>query len=126
MNDLDTRTSDKTSSLEKLLRSWWQRLLAWLRSPERKEQASRAAESAEHAATAAGKAARSTLKEARTALDDLRHSETGQKAEAKLRDLRTELRDGETGRRARAALRDLRGSDRAGAGHGSTPGDPRD
>lgn len=71
------------SEIERQVRGWWARLLAWLRG---------------------GDASR----RAKSALQDVRTSDAGRKAEAALRD----LREGEAGRKAKAALRDLRGEPR--------------
>jgi hypothetical protein len=73
------------AEMEQQVRSWWAKVIAWLRGGQPAEATHRA----------------------KAALADLRDSETGRKAEAAIRD----LREGEAGRKAKDALRDLRDSD---------------
>ena len=75
------------SEFEQELRSWWARLLAWLRGDQ-------------HADTA---------RTAKAAVQDLRDSDAARRAEAAIRD----LREGEIGRKAEAAIRDLRDGEAA-------------
>jgi hypothetical protein len=74
--------------MEQLLSKWWARLTAWMRSPERSEQATE------------------MTHKAKAALHDVRESDTARKAESALRD----LRDSDAGRKAKSALHELRDS----------------
>ena len=76
------------SEIERQVRSFWVRLLDWLRGPRGAEATRRA----------------------KTALNDVRTSEAGRRAESALRD----LRDGDAGRKAKAAFHDLRDSEAVG------------
>ena len=66
------------SEVERQVRSWWSRLLAWLRGAQHGDAANKA----------------------RSTWQDVRTSDAGRKAEAALRD----LRQGEVGRRAEAIV----------------------
>jgi len=92
------------SEIERQVRGWWARLMAWLRGAQHGEAAQRAK-------TAFGDMRTSdTGRKAESALRDLRGSDAARKAEAALRD----LREGEAGRKAKEAFRDLRDSEAVG------------
>jgi hypothetical protein len=91
------------ADLERQVRGWWARLVAWLRSGQRADSGHKAKAMLEDIR---GSEAR---RKAEAALKDLREGEAGRKAREAVR----ELREGEAGRKAREAVRDLRDSDAA-------------
>src|SRR6266704_2868942 len=84
------------SEIERQVRGFWARLLAWLRGPRGAEATRRA----------------------KSALDDVRTSQAARRAEAALRD----LKDGDAGRKAKAAFQDLRDSEAVGKAKEATRG----
>jgi hypothetical protein len=95
--------------LEQQVRSWWARLMAWLRGGQRAEATQRAkAALTDLRDSDAGRKTEAAIGEAgriaEAAIRDLREGEAGRKAKDALRD----LRDSDAGQKARAALRDLR------------------
>ncbi len=77
------------SEIERQVRGWWARLLAWLRGAQ------------------GGDAARKGRK-AKEAIKDLRDSEAVGKARDAAKDVLRDLREGDTGRKAKEAIKDLR------------------
>ena len=96
-------------SLEQLLRKWWSRLTAWMRSPERSAQAAEAARKAKAALSEVRES--EAARRAEAAVRDLRDSEATRKAQTAAKEALRDLRDSDATRKAKEALRDLRDSD---------------